>query len=164
MKALTFKETLQAEIQKFNPYHDRLGRFTTSGGAASFTYKPGASRAHDLAIERERKRTASGGGSEVKAISIDMGNGKKMTLRQRSDGALTDITGNKVIYPASEKRSLSDFAAAAEKKGYKVTNHSADEIKEKDDKRYGNFNSHDYETVPGSAGGKTVYRPGRQKW
>lgn len=42
------------EVSKFNPYHDRLGRFTTAGGAASMTFKPGASRAHDNAIERER--------------------------------------------------------------------------------------------------------------
>ena len=42
------------EVSKFNPYHDRLGRFTTAGGASSMTFKPGASRAHDNAIERER--------------------------------------------------------------------------------------------------------------
>ena len=55
--AQTFKAALQMQlIEKFNPYHDRLGRFTTSGSAASFTYKPGASKAHDLAIEREKKR------------------------------------------------------------------------------------------------------------
>ena len=45
-------------VEKFNPYHDRLGRFATAGGATSFTYKPGASRAHDLAIEREKQRHA----------------------------------------------------------------------------------------------------------
>lgn len=50
-KARTFKEIL-----KFNPYHDARGRFSTANAATSFTYKPGASRAHDLAIERERKR------------------------------------------------------------------------------------------------------------
>lgn len=44
-------------IAKFNPYHDRLGRFTTSGGAASFTYSPGKSKAHDNAIAREKERT-----------------------------------------------------------------------------------------------------------
>lgn len=43
-------------IEKFNPYHDARGRFTTSGTAASFTYRPGASVAHDRAIERERER------------------------------------------------------------------------------------------------------------
>lgn len=28
------------EVEKFNPYHDSRGRFTTSGNAASFTYSP----------------------------------------------------------------------------------------------------------------------------
>ena len=45
-----------SEVLKFNPYHDRLGRFTTAGGAASFTYRPGASVAHDRAIARESER------------------------------------------------------------------------------------------------------------
>ena len=48
------------EILKFNPYHDSLGRFATSGGATSFTYRPGASVAHDRAIEREKQRNAYG--------------------------------------------------------------------------------------------------------
>ena len=47
------------EVEKFNPYHDRLGRFSSAAGAASFTWAPGKSRAHDLAIEREKKRTAA---------------------------------------------------------------------------------------------------------
>lgn len=45
-----------SEILKFNPYHDRLGRFTTPGAAASFTYRPGASMAHDNSIAREANR------------------------------------------------------------------------------------------------------------
>ena len=43
-------------VGKFNPYHDRLGRFTNAGGATSFTYRPGVSTAHNRAIEREKKR------------------------------------------------------------------------------------------------------------
>ncbi len=46
------------EVEKFNPYHDRLGRFTTPNGAASFTYAPGKSTAHDKAIGREKQRHA----------------------------------------------------------------------------------------------------------
>lgn len=51
-----------ADILKFNPYHDAAGRFTHAGGATSFTYAPGKSRAHDLAIEREKQRTAAAAG------------------------------------------------------------------------------------------------------
>lgn len=45
-----------SDIIKFNPYHDSRGRFTTAGTAASFTYRPGASVAHDRAIARESER------------------------------------------------------------------------------------------------------------
>lgn len=47
-----------SEILKFNPYHDRLGRFTTAGTAASFTYKPGQGAMYDKAIAREKERTS----------------------------------------------------------------------------------------------------------
>ena len=55
-KARTFEQHVEGAkmfddvIEKFNPYHGKDGRFTSANGAASFTYKPGASRAHDLAI------------------------------------------------------------------------------------------------------------------
>ena len=44
------------EVNKFNPYHDERGRFSSANSAASFTYSPGKSKAHDAAIERERER------------------------------------------------------------------------------------------------------------
>ena len=59
MKAQTFVDFL-----KFNPYHDSRGRFASANGAASFTYAPGKSKAHDMAIAREKERMAAvaGGG------------------------------------------------------------------------------------------------------
>ncbi|MDO4280771.1 MAG: hypothetical protein Q4C56_03990 [Peptococcaceae bacterium] len=42
------------EIDKFNPYHGADGRFTSANAASSFTWKPGASAAHDAAIAREK--------------------------------------------------------------------------------------------------------------
>lgn len=45
---------LLQEVAKFNPYHGPDGRFTSAGGASSMTFRPGASRAHDNAIERAR--------------------------------------------------------------------------------------------------------------
>lgn len=50
-------KTFNQIIEKFNPYHDRLGRFSSPGGAASFTYAPGKSKAHDNAIAREKERS-----------------------------------------------------------------------------------------------------------
>lgn len=46
-------------MEKFNPYHDSRGRFATADGATSFTYAPGKSKAHDLAIQREKDRQAA---------------------------------------------------------------------------------------------------------
>ena len=48
------------EIEKFNPYHDAKGRFATADGYTSFTYAPGKSKAHDLAIAREKERQTQG--------------------------------------------------------------------------------------------------------
>lgn len=55
-------------VEKYNPYHDEKGRFTTAGGATSFTIGSKSGLAWDKknvqrAIEREKKRTA--GGSRV---------------------------------------------------------------------------------------------------
>ena len=47
------------EINKFNPYHDSKGRFASANSATSFTYAPGKSKAHDLAIQREKERHAA---------------------------------------------------------------------------------------------------------
>lgn len=44
------------EIEKFNPYHDSRGRFSTADAATQFTYAPGKSKAHDMAIAREKER------------------------------------------------------------------------------------------------------------
>ena len=60
-------KTFSEMIEKFNPYHDSKGRFTSGSGGnyASFTYAPGKSKAHDNAIARERERAANrGSGSD----------------------------------------------------------------------------------------------------
>ena len=59
----TVGKTFSELIEKFNPYHDSKGRFTSAGAAASFTYAPGKSKAHDLAIAREKERTANAAGA-----------------------------------------------------------------------------------------------------
>ena len=45
-------KTFDEIIEKFNPYHGKDGRFSSASGGASFTYAPGKSEAHDLAIAR----------------------------------------------------------------------------------------------------------------
>lgn len=49
-ECMTKAQTFVEAVEKFNPYHDKRGRFASGGNAASFTYSPGKSRAHDLAI------------------------------------------------------------------------------------------------------------------
>lgn len=47
------------EIEKFNPYHDSKGRFTTAGGATVFTWRtkdPSKQHMADAAIAREKER------------------------------------------------------------------------------------------------------------
>lgn len=89
------------EVEKFNPYHDAKGRFATANSHASFTYSPGKSKAHDLAIAREKERQNTQESSEhriaemlgVEQDKIRLGdlpqkskesicNGVEMTLKQ----------------------------------------------------------------------------------
>lgn len=49
-------------VEKFNPYHDSLGRFATSSGYASFTIRtrdPGKQHMANAAIAREKERAAA---------------------------------------------------------------------------------------------------------
>lgn len=49
------KDIIEIEIiEKFNPYHDSKGRFTSAGSEISFTFAPGKSKAHDKAIATEK--------------------------------------------------------------------------------------------------------------
>lgn len=101
-----------SEILKFNPYHDSLGRFASSGGAASFTYKPGASTAHSKAIEREKAKAGE---------DTDTGKGFKGTLYHGSPN--TDIkefdmsragkntsSGEKLLFFTDSKQMADDFS------------------------------------------------------
>jgi len=50
------------EVEKFNPYHDERGRFTTAGGYATFTIQtrdPKKQHMADAAMARERERASS---------------------------------------------------------------------------------------------------------
>ena len=52
-------------VEKYNPYHDSKGRFTSAGNATSFTFRDESGLAWNeknvqRAIDREKKRTAGG--------------------------------------------------------------------------------------------------------
>lgn len=61
------------EVEKFNPYHDARGRFSSADGATSFTYAPGRSKAHDLAIQREKERQAAMGPKPKAGLAAGLG-------------------------------------------------------------------------------------------
>lgn len=85
-----------SEIMKFNPYHDRLGRFSSAGGAASFTYAPGKSKAHDNAItaakqDADRRAKRSYGSTPLGDAIEEISNGTENSLSKYidKDGNLT---------------------------------------------------------------------------
>lgn len=101
MPAKTF-----TDVMKFNPYHDARGRFTSAGSEASFTYAPGKSKAHDLAIERHKERMAAVAPTEaqektLKAIESRTRNLKKEQFR------VVDRDGNVVMQKQGDKNSVS---------------------------------------------------------
>lgn len=61
------------EIEKFNPYHDAKGRFSTANGAVSFTYKPGQGKIYDNAIAREKARYAAMGPTPKAGLAAGLG-------------------------------------------------------------------------------------------
>ena len=55
------------EVEKFNPYHDSLGRFSSSNGYASFTTRtkdPSKQHMADAAVAREKERDAASSGAD----------------------------------------------------------------------------------------------------
>lgn len=116
-KSASFSEL----IEKFNPYHDRLGRFASAGSYASFTVRtkdPSKQHMADMAVAREKER--SGGATatnqrlkpvrpredtpRVKAINkIEM----RIKNQNFESAAIVDDDGNELFFKdgqASEVR------------------------------------------------------------
>lgn len=80
-------------VEKFNPYHGKDGRFASANNHASFTYSPGKSKAHDLAIAREKERQAAAGGRPSDSMTdkeIEQKYGK-YRYHATTEGALESI-------------------------------------------------------------------------
>ena len=99
-----------ADILKFNPYHDSRGRFASASGAASFTYAPGKSTAHDAAIQRgkdaDKKETTKGfkgtlyhGSPETDIEEFDMDRAGQNTS-----------SGEKLLFFTDSKQMAEDFS------------------------------------------------------
>lgn len=62
------------EVEKFNPYHDNLGRFATADSHTSFTVRtkdPSKQHMADMAIAREKERNGKPGTAKPKAPKED---------------------------------------------------------------------------------------------
>lgn len=118
-------------VEKFNPYHDSKGRFTSGSGGnyASFTYAPGKSKAHDNAIARERERAASSGGG-VKAIRVTAPDGTVMSYRDQGNGIITEI--DDVLPKNTNNLSIKQISERAKQMGYKVETFDDKQLKQHD--------------------------------
>lgn len=101
----TDRYDLIVEVEKFNPYHDSRGRFTTAGGATSFTIRtkdPGKQGLADAAKEREKART---GGAAAPADDGESARTKaihdiedKIRNQNYETAAVVDKDGKAIIY------------------------------------------------------------------
>lgn len=123
------------EILKFNPYHDRLGRFSSANGAASMTIRTSSKlwqNAADKAIAREKERTAQSSGG-TKAIVVESPDGTKLSYRVHSNGAVTEIDG--VVPKNTNGMTLDQISERAKGMGWKVKTYDDNQLKEHDEKR-----------------------------
>lgn len=101
------------EIEKFNPYHDALGRFTSGNAATSFTYRPGASKAHNRSIAREVVRTGKyGNNKRMVGTRVDETASGTNVYQPKNKGGR--LIGNAVRqYNRSERQSNSGYTESA---------------------------------------------------
>ena len=79
------------EIEKFNPYHEARGRFENANAATSYTYAPGKSKAHDMAIAREKERTAAMGGTPKQGLVKGFGESHAKNIEKLVAGAPQEL-------------------------------------------------------------------------
>ena len=96
------------EVEKFNPFHDGMGRFCTGPNAKTFTYKPGKSVAHNRAIAREVVRTGKlGSGVRMVGTRVDEDSVGTNVYSPKTDEKGEELIGNAIRqYNRSEKQSL----------------------------------------------------------
>ena len=118
----TVAKSFSELIEKFNPYHDRLGRFASgNGGSATFmtmrTKDPKKQHMADKAIARAKEKAAAGGAG-VKAIRVTAPDGTTMTYRDRGNGHITDLDGYNL--KDTNNLSIKQIHQRAKQMGYNV--------------------------------------------
>lgn len=111
-----------SEVLKFNPYHDRLGRFASANGAASMTIRTSSKlwqNAADKAIAREKERTAAMAASEQPK--------KKKTIKHPKEK----------VKSYSDVKNKNDFVDCVEHRhNFKLNNDKSDSYNRKRDILY----------------------------
>lgn len=105
MAAKTF-----ADVIKFNPYHDRQGRFSSADAAASFTYAPGKSTAHDAAIQRAKDAHAAETGKGFKGTLYHGSPAKDIEEFDMSRAGANTSSGEKLLFFTDSKQLAEDFS------------------------------------------------------
>ena len=98
------------EVEKFNPYHDAKGRFTTAGTATSFTHRtkdPNKQHLADRAKDREKQRTSSDGEDESPRMKTIHSIEDKIRNQNYESSAVVDKDGNVVLTKDGNKNSVS---------------------------------------------------------
>lgn len=94
-------------IEKFNPYHDNKGRFTTAGGAASFTIRtkdPAKQKRADMAVARAKVSNAN-------ALDKIGGQGAKSVKAALSEGAKWDTDTQQKVATRLNQSKITDFTS-----------------------------------------------------
>lgn len=84
------------EVEKFNPYHDSRGRFTTPDGATQFTYAPGKSKAHDMAIARAKEQHKESEKNSAAAIAAQKESVATAKTKKGEFDIYLNINGKKI--------------------------------------------------------------------
>lgn len=107
----TFIEIVKADrVEKFNPYHDRFGRFATAGGATSMTYKPGASAAHDKAIARAKEQSADEGSNSFSGTLYHGSPNKDIKELDIANAGKNVSSGEKLLFFTDSKQMADEFS------------------------------------------------------
>lgn len=143
MKAKTFMDIL-----KFNPYHDRRGRFSTADAAAQVTIRtrdPGKQYLADRVIAREKEREAAeaaAGSKETPQMKAIHDIEDKIRNQDYESAACVDKDGNVLLFKDGEQSQVAFTKEenALMKDNVLTHNHPSSSIFSKEDVDYWLFN------------------------
>lgn len=121
-------------VEKFNPYHDSRGRFTSAGGATSFSAWRTNLVGYDKKKEAfENRKNNSSASSGVKAIEIETENGLKLSYRVTNSGVITDLN---MSGPKNTRgMTIDQLIERGKELGWKMKTYDDEQLKAYDEQR-----------------------------